>query len=389
VTAPRARPEDFLELLERGKRGRLKLYLGYAAGVGKTYRMLEEARTLRTRGVDVVGALVETPGRADTVAQLEGLELVPERAVEYRGVVVKELDLEGVLRRRPAIAVVDEIPHTNAPGSKNRKRFQDVQELLEAGIHVIGAMNVQHLESLNDLIERVTGVRVRETVPDTFLDWADQVVNLDLAVEDLLDRLKGGKIYAADKVAWAVAHFFKDANLATLRELALREVAESLERTASAAASALKGEGAAAAHPARAHGRLMVCISSSPPRGAALLRRASRMAGRLNTDWFAVYVETPREAPDRIDSESQRHLLDNLERARDLGAEVVRLRGADPAIALLDFARSHRVSDLIVGASKQPWWRRVVGRSLPQRLVEEASDLDLHIVSLDEEGERL
>jgi two-component system sensor histidine kinase KdpD len=165
-------------------------------------------------------------------------------------------------------------------------------------------------------------------------------------------------------------------------------VAESLERTASAAAGALSGGGALAAHAARAHGRLMVCVSSNPPRGAALLRRASRMAGRLNTDWFAVYVETPGEAPDRIDSESQRHLLDNLERARELGAEVVRLHGADPAVALLDFARSHRVSDLVVGASRQPWWRRALGRSLPQRLVDEASDLDLHIVSLEDEGDR-
>jgi two-component system sensor histidine kinase KdpD len=228
---------------------------------------------------------------------------------------------------------------------------------------------------------------VRETVPDTFLELADQVVNLDLAVEDLLDRLKGGKIYAADKVAWAVEHFFKDQNLATLRELALREVAESLERSASAAAGA-PGSAGASAQPARAHGRLMVCISSNPPRGAALLRRASRMAGRLNTDWFAVYVETPSEAPDRIDSESQRHLLDNLERARDLGAEVVRLHGDDPAVAVLDFARSHRISDLVIGASRQPRWRQALRRTLPQRLVDEASDLDLHIVSLDDEGER-
>jgi len=373
----RATPEDFLELLERGKRGRLKLYLGYAAGVGKTFRMLEEARALRARGVDVVGALVEPHGRAETVALLEGLEQVPLRRVEYRGVVVEELDLEAVLARRPAIAIVDEIPHTNAPGSTHRKRYQDVQALLGAGIHVIGAMNVQHLESLNDLIERVTGVRVRETVPDAFLEQADQVVNLDLAVEDLLDRLKGGKIYAPDKVAWAVEHFFKDQNLASLRELALREVAESLERSAKASAPT-------AGPSPLTSGRLMVCLSSHPPRGAALLRRASRMAGRLNTAWFAVYVETPREAPHRIDAEVQRHLLENLELARELGAEVVRLRAAEPTAALLDFARSHRVSDLMTGRTRQPWWRRLLGRSLPQRLLDEADDLDLHIVGLDE-----
>lgn len=380
---PRARatPEDFLELLERGKRGRLKLYLGYAAGVGKTYRMLEEARALKARGVDVVAALVETHGRAETAALLTGLERVPLRRVEYRGVTVEELDLDAVLARRPAVALVDEIPHTNAPGSRHQKRYQDVQALIGAGIHVIGAMNVQHLDSLNDLIERVTGVRVRETVPDAFLELADQVVNLDLAVEDLLDRLKGGKIYAPEKVAWAVEHFFKGGNLATLRELALREVAQTLERTAKAAEPEARASHLAA-------GRLMVCLSSHPPRGAVLLRRASRMAGRLATDWFAVYVETPREAADRIDGETQRHLLDNLERARELGAEVVRLKGADPAAALLDFARSHRVSDVMVGRSRQPWWRRALGRSLPQRLVDEAADLDVHIVALDVEEER-
>ena len=377
----RATPEDFLELLERGRRGRLKLYLGYAAGVGKTYRMLEEAHALRARGVDAVAAYVETHGRAETAALLAGLEQVPRRRVEYRGVAVEELDLDAVLARAPAIALVDEIPHTNAPGSRHRKRYQDVEALLAAGVHVIGAMNVQHLDSLNDLIERVTGVRVRETVPDAFLELADQVVNLDLAVEDLLDRLKGGKIYAPEKVAWAVEHFFKDANLATLRELALREVAESLERTAKAAAPEARASRLAV-------GRLMVCLSSHPPRGAALLRRASRMAGRLATDWFAVYVETPNEAADRIDAESQRHLLDNLERARELGAEVVRLKGRDPAATLLDFARSHRVSDVMVGRSRQTWWRRALGRAVPQRLVDEAADLDVHIVALDVEEER-
>jgi two-component system sensor histidine kinase KdpD len=384
VTQPRATPEDFLELLERGKRGRLKLYLGYAAGVGKTWQMLEEAHRLRARGVDVVGALIETHGRAETQALVRDLELVPPLAIEYRGVTVAELDLAGVLARRPAIAVVDEIPHTNAPGSKHRKRYQDVLELLDAGIHVIGAMNVQHLESLNDLIERVTGVRVRETVPDTFLEGADQVVNLDLSVEDLLDRLRGGRIYPAEKVTWALEHFFKDGNLTTLRELALREVAQSLERSAGKGAVALEARDGGELR-ARPHGRLMVALSSSPPRGAALLRRASRMAGRLATDWFAVFVETPREAPERIDAEAQRHLLDHLELARQLGAEVVRLRSADPAAALLDFARSHQVSDLVLGRSRQPWWRRALGRSVPQRLLDEASDLDIHVVGLDAE----
>jgi len=379
--ATHRRPEDFLELVERGKRGRLKLYIGFAAGVGKTWRMLEEAHALRGRGIDVVGALIETHGRAETAALVRDLEVVPRKQLDYRGVTIDEMDLEAVLSRGPAVAIVDEIPHTNAPGSKNRKRYQDVQELLAAGISVIGALNIQHLESLNDLIQRNTGVNVRETIPDSFLKQADQIVNLDLAVEDLLERLKAGKIYAADKIPWALEHFFQGGNLATLRELSLREVAESLERSASEAVR--KGEPTA---PAR--GRVMVALSSNPPRALALLRRGSRMAGRLNTDWFVTYVETPEETPERIDAEAQRHLLANLDRARELGAEVVRLRSDRPVEALLDFARTHRVSDLIVGRSELPWWRRILRRSVLQSLVEEATGIDLHIISFEDEETR-
>src|SRR5262245_8793371 len=206
----RPRPEDFLELVQRARRGRLKLYIGFAAGVGKTYRMLEEAHALRRRGVDVVLGYVETHGRAETAALVDGLEVVPRRRVEYRAVTVEEMDLDAVLARKPQVAVVDEIPHTNAPGSRHRRRWEDVVELLDAGINVIGALNVQHLESLKDLVERATGVAIRETVPDGFLREADQIVNLDLAVEDLLDRLRAGKIYAPDKVAHALEQFFKD-----------------------------------------------------------------------------------------------------------------------------------------------------------------------------------
>lgn len=378
------RPEDFLELVQRARRGRLKLYIGFAAGVGKTYQMLEESHALAKRGVDVVLGFIETHGRAETAALIEGLELVPRKVIEYRGVQVEEMDVDGVLARRPAVAIVDEIAHTNAPGSRNRKRYQDVLELVDAGINVIGAFNIQHLDSLNDLVERVTGVAVRETVPDSFLKQADQVVNLDLAVEDLQERLRGGKIYTEDKVAWALEHFFAQSNLSTLRELALREVAESLERASEARNRHDEKDGAARC----GHGRVMVCMSSYPRHAAVLLRRGSRTAGRLNTDWFVVYVETPGEAPDRIDAEAQRHLLSNIERARELGAEVVRLQARDPVPALIDFARSHGVGTIIIGRSQQPWWRQVLRRSVPLRLVREASGFDLHIVSLAEEEER-
>jgi two-component system sensor histidine kinase KdpD len=378
---PERRAEEFLALVRQGKRGRLKLYIGFAAGVGKTYRMLEEAHALRERGVDVVVGFVETHGREETAALVEGLEVVPRRSTEYRGVKVEEMDLDGILARKPEVVVVDELAHTNAPGSRNRKRWQDVEQLIGAGINVIGAFNVQHLESLNDLVARATGVRVRETIPDAWLKTADQVVNLDLAVEDLEERLRAGKIYASEKVPQALERFFQRGNLATLRELALREVAESLER------DTMRRESTAETPPRSTGARVMVCMSSYPPRAAELLRRGSRVAGRLNTDWFVVYVETPEEAPDRIDSEAQRHLLENIERARGLGAEVVRLRASDPVPALLDFARSHSVGLLLIGRSHQSGWRRLLGLTVDLRLVREASDFDVQVVTLGEARE--
>jgi len=377
VETARARPEDFLELIERRKRGRLKLYIGFAAGVGKTYRMLEEAHALRGRGVDVVLGFIEPHGRIETERLIEGLPQIPRRKYEYRGVTVEEMDLDALLERKPEVAVVDELAHTNVPLSRNKKRYQDVLELLAEGINVIGAVNVQHLESLNDVVERVTGVTVRETIPDSFLRSADQVVNLDLSVEDLHERLKTGKIYSADKVPQALSSFFQQEHLSTLRELALREVAETLDR-----ASGMRRPGEqSAAGPAL--GRVMVCLSSFPPRAAVLLRRGSRMAGRLNSDWFVVYVETPQEAPHLIDAEAQRHLLTNMDKARELGAEVVRLHADDPVEALIDFARSHGVGLMIVGRSHLPRWRSLIKLSTDLRLVREAQGLDVQVVSFD------
>ena len=378
---PRPRAEDFLELVQKSKRGRLKLYIGFAAGVGKTYRMLEEAHALKKRGVDVVIGFIETHGRAETAALIEGLEVVPLRKVEYRGVLIEEMSINQVLKRNPEVALVDELAHTNPPGSRNKRRYLDVLELLGAGINVIGAFNVQHLESLNDLVERVTGVVVRETVPDSFLKQADQVVNLDLSVEDLQERLRAGKIYPMDRIPWALEHFFKEQNLAHLRELALREVAESIERAAITRPMPTDGSGAHAA----TRSRVMVCVSSGSPRTPMLVRRGSRMAGRFNTDWFVVFVETPSEAPNEIDAELQRHLFANIERAKELGAETVRLKGTDPVAAILEFARSHNIGHIVVGRSQRPWWKQIFGRSIPLRLVREAPQFDLHIISLEDE----
>ena len=384
MEAPRKRPEDFLELVERAKRGRLKVYIGSAAGVGKTYQMLEEAHALKKRGVDVVLAFIEPHDRLDTAALIEGLEVVPRRRMEYHGVVVEEMDLDAVLKRRPQVTVVDELAHTNAPFCRNKKRYQDVLELLEAGINVICAFNVQHLESLNEMVEQATHVVVRETVPDSILKRADQVVDIDLAVEDLIDRLKAGKIYAPDKVQWALENFFQPEKLAVLREIALREVAESVDRTFTA--NATNGDDG---RRSVASERVMVCLPTRPPpNGAMLLRQGSRLAGRLNTDWFVVHVETKEEADHRIDATLQRYLLDDEQRARDLGAEVVRLRSDNPVDELLEFARNRGVRHIVVGRSHKPWWRRMLGQSPVFKLVTEADGFDLHIVSLEDREER-
>lgn len=374
-----ARAQDFLELVERAKRGRLKLYLGFAAGVGKTYRMLEEAHALKQRGIDVVVGLIETHGRPDTAALTDGLEHVPTRKIEYRGLAIAEMDVDAVIARRPQVALVDEIAHTNPPGCRNAKRYQDVYQILDAGINVICAFNVQHLESLKDVVERVTGVVIRETVPDTFIKQADQIINVDLAIEDLLDRLRSGKIYNEEKVAWSLEHFFKDNNLLALRELALREVAESVDRVAAASRQTSDQPRR------RANSRVMVCMASSSPNAGGLLRRGSRLAGRLNTDWFVVYVETPNEAPHLIDSEAQRRLITNIEKARELGAEVVRLHGKNPVHTLIDFARSHGVGYVMIGRSHAHGLGHWLRRSVMYQFVAEAEDLDLHIVSFEEE----
>ncbi len=374
------RPEDFLELVERSRRGRLKVYIGFAAGVGKTYRMLQDAQALKARGGDVAVGLVETHGRSETAALLAGLEQIPLRSVTYRGVSVQELDLDAILARRPNVVLIDEIAHTNAPGSKNRRRYQDVLDVLAAGINVLSAFNVQHLESLNDLIYRNTGVLVRETVPDVFLKQADQVVSVDLAVPDLLERLTSGRIYPAERIDTALQNFFRPENLSALRELALREVAGNLDRSNGRAELEQPERKPSPSQ------RVMVCMASSSPRTVELLRRGSRMAGRYNTDWFVVYVQTPSEAPHLIDAESQRHLLANIAMARELGAEVVRIEGDDPAVALIEFAHQHGIAHVVIGRSTASWWRRVSGRSVMSRMVRMATDLDLHILALEQRG---
>jgi two-component system sensor histidine kinase KdpD len=379
---------SFAELLQTRERGKLKIYIGSAAGTGKTYRMLNEAHQLRQRGVDVAIGYIETHGRAETEAQVGDLEIVPRRKIEYRGVTLEEMDLAAVIARRPQVAIVDELAHTNVPGTGHTKRWEDVVALLDDGISVITALNVQHLESLNDVIQKTLGVTVRETIPDWVVTLADQVINLDISAEDLRQRLSEGKIYAADKVPGALASFFTEENLTTLRELALREVASSVDRTREGIVARVDPT-SSGRRPAerRTVDRVLVAMSSHPEYTAVLLRKASRIAGRLNPDWYGVYVQTPEESAARIDATIQRKLVENIQKAQAMGAEVVKLQSEDVAGALLRFAREKGVTVIIVGRSHHSRWRHLTRGSVVDRLINNPHGIDVLVVSVDRNRE--
>ena len=377
-------PGTFLDLAPRARKGNLKIYLGGAAGVGKTYRMLEEAHQLRSQGRDVVVGFVETHGRAETAARIGALEIVPLRKIPYRAVTLDEMDLDAILARKPEIAIVDELPHSNVSGSRHAKRFQDVEELTAAGISVITAFNVQHLESLNLMVRQITGVEIRETIPDTFFALADQVVTVDISVEELRQRLREGKIYPPERVEHALKNFFKPGNLAALRELALHEVARDQRRQREELED-LKREGGRRTAVAE---RFMVCLSSNPAGSEDLLRTAARSAARISADWYAVHVETPAESVQKISTADFRALLDNISLAADLGAETVWLKSADIVKALLDFAQEQRITRIIVGRTHPTLLNRLLRRSTAARIIKAAADFDVVLVGQKNAGER-
>jgi len=374
---PRPTADALLERLKQQDRARLRIYIGAAPGVGKTYEMLQEAHALRKRGLDVVVGVVETYGRRDTEAQLKDLELIPRRRIAYRGVTMEEMDVDAIVARRPQVCLVDELAHTNAPGSRHPKRYEDVLEILDAGIHVMTAVNIQHLETLNDAVARATGVRVRETVPDTFLDRADEVINVDVTVEELRSRLREGKIYGPEKIEQALTNFFRKGNLSTLRELALRAVADEVSEKA---ASYRVREGL---EPALIPERVMVCMSSNAlaPR---VIRTGSRIAGRLGARWYAVYVETPREKPGRIRSNDADALHENIRLAESLGATVVRVRADSPSEGLIAFAQREGVTHVIFGQSARTRWELLWRGSTLDRFLGAVPDAAVQVVPLTE-----
>ena len=367
--------ESLLAKLNQGEQARLRVYIGAAPGVGKTYQMLEDAHLLKKQGADIVVAAVEPHGREDTKAMVGDLERLPMRRIEYRGVTLEEMDLDAVIARHPAIAIVDELAHTNVPGSKNRKRYQDVLDLLSAGISVITAVNIQHLESLNDVVNRTTGVRVRETIPDYFLRRADEVVNVDVSIDTLRTRLRQGKIYDVVKIEQALNNFFRKGNLSTLRELALRQVATD---QAAKSQDYREREGL---EQAVIPERVMVAIAS---RGSAkkLLRIGSRIAGRLASDWYAVYVETPNEEMGRIKPTDYAALQENIRFAEEMGAKVVKLKSRGVADALIDFAKREGITHVVFGQTSRSRWDILLHGSIINRFLNEVRDATVQVVPL-------
>ena len=351
----RPTPEDFLKLIQLQNRGKLKIYLGSSAGIGKTYAMLNEGNRLRASGIDAVIGYVEPHERPETTARIGDLEIVPPRLVSHNGIELREMDLDAVLQRKPTVALIDELAHTNAPGGANAKRYEDVIVLLEAGISVITTLNVQHFESLYNIVESATGVKVKERIPDAIVGQADQIVNIDLPAEDLIERLKAGKIYPPDRVAAALENFFTEDNLTRLREITFSEVANFLDLQQRRHAA--KGEGKPSSMM-----KVMVAVSSRGPHPETLLRKTARLASQLNATWYAVYVRTAKEEPRKIESETHRRLTDTLEIAQKMGGTVIILKSDHIAQALDTFVRDYGITHVLLGRSKP---RRGLRRFLP------------------------
>jgi two-component system, OmpR family, sensor histidine kinase KdpD len=370
LTRPTA--DDFLSIIRRQQLGKLKVYLGACPGVGKTYAMLREGHRLKERGVDVVIGYVEPHERPETIAQIGDLELVSPRLLTYRGIALSEMDVNAVITRKPTVALVDELAHTNAPDSPNRKRYEDIQDLLRAGINVITTVNIQHFESLYNFVEEATGVRVKERVPDEIVAQADQIVNIDLPAEDLLERLRAGKIYPQERIKAALANFFTQKNLTRLREMTLAETANFLDRQQRNIEESEKSVSAL--------GQVMVAISSLGPDPGRLLRKTARLAAQLNAQWYAVYVRTSRESAIRIDATAQRYIADTLETAQKMGGLVISLKHDNVASALIAFAREYGITHIVLG---RPSRRNLFHRfqaSIYDRILDELPEVDLVVV---------
>ncbi len=365
--------EALLRQVGADPRGRLKIFLGAAPGVGKTYAMLQTAQAKRHEGVDLVVGIAETHGRAETAALLDGLEVIPRRRVEYKGCWLEEMDLDAILSRRPKLVLVDELAHSNATASRHPKRYLDVEELLAAGIDVYTALNIQHVESLNDVIAKITRIRVRETVPDSIVDNAEEIELVDLTPQDVIQRLNDGKVYVPHQAERAVRHYFRPGNLTALRELALRRTAQRVDEQMLTYMRAHAIEG-----PWAANERVLVCINENPS-GPAIVRHARRFADRLRAPWAAIHIET--SSTQRLGERERERIAECLRLAQRLGAEVVTVPGADVAAGVIEYAQANNVTHVIVAKSRRPRWSEWLRGSVTFRLIREAGDISVHVVA--------
>lgn len=366
--------QHFLDLIRQSKRGKFKVYIGMIAGVGKSYRMLQEAHNLIRQGVDVKVGYIETHGRKETQAQVHGLPLIARRTIFYKGKELEEMDLQSILNIRPEVTVIDELAHTNIPGSKNEKRWQDVVEILEAGISVISAVNIQHIESINEDVRKITGIVVSERVPDRILQMADEVVNIDLTADELIIRMKEGKIYDPVKAEIALKHFFQADRILQLRELALKEVASQVER---------KVDAEVMADTRLRHDRFLACISSNAEVARMIIRKTARLSSYYNSKWYVLYVQTRDENANRIKLSVQRHLINNFKMATELGAEVVQVKSNNIPAAIIQVAEQRQITTLCIGLPRVRFWQIITRTSSFNRLLKKlaGSDIDLVILS--------
>jgi two-component system sensor histidine kinase KdpD len=365
--------QHFLELIRESRRGKFKIYIGMSAGVGKTYRMLQEAQTLLRNGIDVKIGYIETHGRQETEALLQGLPVLPRRTIFYKGKELEELDVQAVINLHPEVVVIDELAHTNIEGSKNEKRWQDVMEILNAGINVISAVNIQHIESLNEEIRSITGIEVSERVPDSVLKEADEVVNIDLTADELVTRLKEGKIYAPDKIVVALQNFFQPEKILQLRELALKEVASQVERkieTELPRNSNFRSE------------RFLACISSNHEVARKVIRKTARLASYYQSRWVLLYVQTPKEDGDKIGLAAQRHLINNFKLAMELGAEVIREKQNNIARAIMEVATRYKVTTICVGKPHLNLYNVIIRTAVFNQLLTKLAATEIDVVIL-------
>ncbi len=367
--------EHFLRLIKKSRKGKFKIYIGMSAGVGKSYRMLQEAHALLRNGIDVKIGFIETHQRQETQALLEGLPIIPRRKLFYKGKELEEMDLQAIINLRPEVVIVDELPHTNIEGSKNEKRWQDVMEILDTGINVISAINIQHIESLNDDIRQITGIEVKERVPDSVLAQANEVVNIDLTAEELIDRLKEGKIYKAEKINTALQNFFRSENILQLRELALKEVASQVER---------KVESEITTPNAFKHEKFLACISSNERTAKTVIRKTARLANYYNSKWYLLYVQTKSEHPDKIALDKQRHLINNFKLATELGAEIIKIQHNSIAKTIADQAEKMNISTICIGKPHLTILKVILATNVFNQLLEKISNNNIDLVILSE-----